>query len=221
MEEVIHQSEEKYCSLVNNLNSGVYRSMVGKNGRFTQANPAEKISRYYSPRRHRDGNGIATQMEEDIKMLVITDPLTGLYNIKGFIALSEQQLKIAERADSGLLLFADLDGIKWINDHLGHAKGDETLIGVADVLKKIFREADVIARVEGDEFTVLALGASEEYSAILRNRLQKQIDSYNSLEKRDYELFLSIGIIESDSKGPVSIDDLISRADGLMYEKKG
>jgi diguanylate cyclase (GGDEF)-like protein len=160
-------------------------------------------------------------MEEEIRTLAVTDQLTGLYNRRGFIALSEQQLKIAERTESRLLLlFADLDGVKWINDTLGHLKGDEALIGTADILKRVFREADIVARVGGDEFAVLALGTSIEYPDILKDRLKQQIDLYNSLEKRDYILSLSIGIVDSDPKSPVSIDDLMSRADERMYENK-
>lgn len=161
------------------------------------------------------------RMEEEIRTLAVTDQLTGLYNRRGFMTLSEQQLKIAERTGSRLLLlFADLDGMKRINDNLGHLKGDEALMEVADILKKVFREADIVARVGGDEFAVLALGTSVEYPEILKDRLQQQIDLYNSREKRDYKLSLSIGIVDSDSASPVSIDDLMSRADERMYENK-
>lgn len=287
MEEAIRESEEKYRSLVNNLNVGIYRSAVERHGRLIQANPAAarifgynsvdefmqvRVSDLYQDPgdrkkfmdiisregtvmsmelrlRRKDGkpfhasvtarancnergeirwiDGVIEditerkRMEEEIRTLAVTDQLTGLYNRRGFIALSEQQLKIAERTENRLLLlFADLDGMKWINDNLGHLKGDEALIGVADILKKVFREADIVARVGGDEFAVLALGTSAEYPEILKDRLQQQVDLYNSLEQRDYKLSLSIGIVGSDSRNPVSIDDLMSRADERMYENK-
>ena len=80
------------------------------------------------------------QMEEEIRTLSITDLLTGLYNRRGFLTIAEQQLKIAARTKIGLLLlFADLDGMKWINDNLGHKKGDEALIEAGNVLKWRFR----------------------------------------------------------------------------------
>jgi diguanylate cyclase (GGDEF)-like protein len=161
------------------------------------------------------------RLEEEIRTLAVTDPLTGLYNRRGFITLSERQLKIAERTvDRLLLLFADLDGMKWINDHLGHLKGDEALIGLAGILKKVFRGTDIVARVGGDEFAVLAVGTSAEHPELLRKRLQQQIDLYNSQEHRDYQLSLSIGIIQSDPDNPIGIDDLMSRADEQMYEHK-
>ena len=160
-------------------------------------------------------------MEEEIRALAITDPLTGLYNRRGFITLAEQQLKIAERTKNRLLLlFADLDHMKWINDHLGHVKGDEALIEAADVFKEVFREADIFARVGGDEFAVLALGSTMENSDILKDRLQQQISIHNNRENRNYDLSISIGMVYSDSQSPSSLDELMSRADALMYEDK-
>jgi diguanylate cyclase (GGDEF)-like protein len=161
------------------------------------------------------------RLEEEIRALAITDSLTGLYNRRGFITLAEQQLKIAERTKNRLLLlFADLDHMKWINDHLGHVKGDEALIEAADVFKEVFREADILARVGGDEFVVLALGSTMENSDILKDRLQQQISIHNNRENRNYDLSISIGMVYSDSQSPSSLDELMSRADALMYEDK-
>jgi len=89
--------------------------------------------------------------EEELLALSITDPLTGLYNRRGFLTFAQQQLKMAERTMKGLtILFADLDGMKWINDNLGHLEGDKALIETAQVLREIFRESDIIGRIGGD-----------------------------------------------------------------------
>ena len=161
------------------------------------------------------------EMEEEIRTLSLTDPLTGLYNRRGFLALAEQQLKIAKRTKIGLLLlFADLNGMKWINDNLGHKKGDEALIEAANVLKNVFREADIVARVGGDEFSVLALGIKMEDSRIIEDRLQYQIGVNNSRENRDYALSMSVGMAYNDPENPSNIDELMSHADALMYEQK-
>ena len=161
------------------------------------------------------------QMEEKIRTLSLTDPLTGLYNRRGFLTLAEQQLKIAKRTKIGLLLlFTDLDGMKWINDNLGHKKGDEALIEAANVLKKVFREADIVARVGGDEFSVLAVGIKMEDSRIIEDRLQYQIGINNSRENRDYSLSMSVGMAYNDPENPTTIDELMSHADVLMYEQK-
>ena len=161
------------------------------------------------------------QMEEEILTLSLTDPLTGLYNRRGFLSLVEQQLKIAKRTKTGLLLlFADMDGMKYINDNLGHKKGDEALIEVANVLKQVFREADIVARVGGDEFSVLALGVKMEDSRIIEDRLQYEIGINNSRENRDYSLSMSVGMAYNDPENPSTIDELMSHADALMYEQK-
>ncbi|MCK9197363.1 MAG: PAS domain S-box protein, partial [Syntrophales bacterium] len=90
------------------------------------------------------------KLEEDIRNLSITDPLTGLYNRRGFMSLAVQQIKISERTKRGMLLsYIDLDGMKAINDTLGHKKGDEALVETSQILKEVFREADIIARMGG------------------------------------------------------------------------
>jgi diguanylate cyclase (GGDEF)-like protein len=160
-------------------------------------------------------------MEEQIIALSITDQLTGLFNRRGFLTLAEKQLKIAERAHTRiLLLFADLDGLKWINDSLGHRKGDEALVETAKILREVFRESDVIARTGGDEFIVLAAGVSREDSDILKIRLQQRIDAHNAYQGREYHISMSIGIVYKDPEASGSIDELISQADALMYEQK-
>jgi diguanylate cyclase (GGDEF)-like protein/PAS domain S-box-containing protein len=161
------------------------------------------------------------QNEEEIRSMSITDQLTGLYNRRGFLTLAEQQLKIADRTKNEFLfLFADLDGLKWINDNLGHTKGDEAIVEAADVFREGFRDVDILARMGGDEFAVLTLDASMEKSDILKRRLQQQIDMHNSRENRDYNLSISIGIASRGPESSASIDDLMALADSLMYEQK-
>jgi len=161
------------------------------------------------------------QYEEDIRIMSITDQLTGIYNRRGFLTLAEQQIKVAERTQEGLLLlFADLDDMKMINDTMGHKKGDEALVDAARILKKVFRGSDIIARIGGDEFAVLALGASKDYPDALGQRLQHYIDLHNTRKKRGYDISMSIGMAYHDPEKPSTIDELMSRADELMYEQK-
>jgi len=161
------------------------------------------------------------RMEDEIQSLSITDQLTGLLNRRGFLALAEQQLKIADRTKKELLLlFIDLDGMKWINDNLGHKKGDEALAETANIIKKVFRESDIIARFGGDEFSILALGAAMEHENIMRNRLQNSIDINNTGENRDYRISMSMGWACYDPETPCSLDELMAHADKLMYEQK-
>ena len=160
-------------------------------------------------------------MEEKILSLSITDELTGLHNRRGFLSLAEQQLKLAERNKSVMLLFfADLDGLKWINDTLGHEEGDRALTESATVLKETFRTSDIIARLGGDEFAALAVDITAASSAIFTARLQSLIDTRNNQENRRYRLSISVGCSYYDPEHPCSIDELMASADKLMYEQK-
>jgi diguanylate cyclase (GGDEF)-like protein/PAS domain S-box-containing protein len=160
-------------------------------------------------------------LEEKLQAISTTDELTGLYNRRGFFILSQQQLKLAKRTGKkSLLFFADLDKLKWINDTIGHQEGDMALFETARVLKDTFRETDVISRMGGDEFAVLAIDINDETAKILLNRLQTALNAYNALETRKYMLSLSVGMAQYDPQNPVSLDVLISRADTLMYEEK-
>jgi diguanylate cyclase (GGDEF)-like protein/PAS domain S-box-containing protein len=159
--------------------------------------------------------------EEEILALSINDQLTGLHNRRGFLSLAGQQLKLAERNKSGMLLFfADLDGLKWINDTLGHEEGDKALIEAAAVLQETFRTSDIIARLGGDEYAALAVDITEAGSEIFTARLQFLIDTRNKQENRRYTLSISVGCSYYDPENPCSIDELMASADKLMYEQK-
>jgi len=161
------------------------------------------------------------RMEEEILALSITDQLTGLHNRRGFLSLAAQQLKLAERNKSGMLLFfADLDGLKWINDTLGHEEGDQALIEAATVFKETFRTSDIIARLGGDEYAALAVNITEENSEIFTARLQSLTDTRNNQENRRYRLSISVGCSCYDPEHPCSIEELMASADRLMYEHK-
>jgi diguanylate cyclase (GGDEF)-like protein/PAS domain S-box-containing protein len=161
------------------------------------------------------------RMEEEIKDLSITDYLTGLHNRRGFMTLAERELKMQERTKSGLLLlFADVDHMKSINDTLGHEKGDQALVDIAAAFKKVFRKTDIIARVGGDEFAVLGIGASADDFKIFQSQLKHQLDVTNAATNRGYKLSVSVGMAHKDPESVASLDDLISRADAMMYEQK-
>lgn len=149
------------------------------------------------------------------------DELTGLYNRRGFLLLAKQQVKIADRTRKGmLLLFADLDGMKRINDTLGHHEGDLALIDTANILKETFREADIIGRMGGDEFAIIALETSKDIVEILIARLQENLNARNAKGDHRYTLAISTGIARYDPESPCSIDELLAGADSSMYEQK-
>jgi two-component system cell cycle response regulator len=155
-----------------------------------------------------------------LQQLSFNDELTGLLNRRGFLSMAQQQLKIAQREDWQLvLLFADLDSLKNINDNFGHTEGDRALKSIAAVLKKTFRTSDILARLGGDEFIVLALNAPAAGVQTMTSRLQKNLDLHNS-QNRYYQLSLSIGIAQFDPKRVSSLDSMIMEADKALYENK-
>ncbi|MBE9474405.1 MAG: GGDEF domain-containing response regulator [Chloroflexi bacterium] len=155
-----------------------------------------------------------------LQQLSFNDELTGLLNRRGFLSMAQQQLKIAQREDWELvLLFADLDSLKNINDSFGHTEGDRALKSIATVLKKTFRTSDLIARLGGDEFIVLALNAPAAGVQTMTTRLQSNLDRLNS-QNRYYQLSLSIGIAQFDPNRVVSLETMIMEADKALYENK-
>jgi diguanylate cyclase (GGDEF)-like protein len=159
--------------------------------------------------------------ENELLLLSITDQLTGLHNRRGFLSLAEQQLRVSDRTKNKILFFfADLDGLKRINDSLGHKEGDNALIEVAMVLKETFRSSDIIARMGGDEFAVLAIDTPEINYETLTRRVQSLIDAHNNRENRKYRLSISMGCSFYDPENPFSIDELLIQADQLMYQEK-
>ena len=159
-------------------------------------------------------------LDRELRSLAITDDLTCLYNRRAFLALAEQQLRVARRKAQGLLLFfADVDNLKEINDLHGHQEGDLALLHVSDALEQTFRNSDVIARLGGDEFAVLALEARCDDREIILRRLEKTLKRLNADESR-YKLSLSLGVARFDPKQPVPLGKLIAVADEAMYEEK-
>ena len=167
---------------------------------------------YYAIERHRS--------RVLLQQLSFNDELTGLLNRRGFLSMAQQQLKIAQREDWELvLLFADLDSLKNINDNFGHTEGDRALKSVASVLKKTFRTSDLIARLGGDEFIVLALNAPAAGVQKMKTRLKSNLDRHNS-QNRYYQLSLSIGIAQFDPNHETSLEAMIVEADKALYENK-
>ena len=157
--------------------------------------------------------------EAKLREIAITDELTSLLNRRGFMTMAAKQLQMARRQEGNVfLMFADVDNLKWVNDHLGHHAGDQVLLECADLFRATFRDSDTIARLGGDEFAILLIDPADEKSVI--NRLEKNLRAKNSGGQRSYELSLSIGVVRYDPEHPSSIEELMNRADNLMYECK-
>ena len=153
--------------------------------------------------------------------LALIDELTGLYNRRGFLSYANHLLVLSNRTQKGLLLiYADLDGLKQINDGFGHEAGDKAIIFIAKVLQQTFRRSDVIGRIGGDEFAIFALEAKTESLDMLRKRLKDNLAlaAFNCDSK--CKPGLSFGIIYYNPEKPQAIEELLKKADRLMYEEK-
>lgn len=158
---------------------------------------------------------------ERLNCISQTDELTELYNRRGFLSLARQNLDLARRMrKSGLLFYADLDGLKVINDTFGHEEGDVALQQTALLLRKAFRNADIIARLGGDEFTIFTVDSSESFIEELHNRLNRLIDEYNQNSGKPYLISISIGAVPFSGDDNIKIEQLLAQADNLLYEQK-
>ncbi|MHA2010587.1 MAG: GGDEF domain-containing protein [Promethearchaeota archaeon] len=156
-----------------------------------------------------------------LRRIFLTDKLTGLYNRKGFFSLAEHRLKITKRQKSGLLiLYADVDNLKEINDAYGHEEGDNLLKEIANILKSTYRESDIIARFGGNEFLVFPLGTTKAHIEVISSRLQNVINDYNTSREDRYKLSVSIEISAYEPESVTTIDELLAEVDRLIYEHK-
>jgi diguanylate cyclase (GGDEF)-like protein len=158
---------------------------------------------------------------DQLRALSLVDELTGLYNRRGFLTLATQQLKLCDRTmRPALVVFVDLDGMKRINDELGHDFGDQALIETASTLRHCFRYSDVVARLGGDEFVALAIDAAQEMIGTIQQRLYERLAELNAKPGRRFELQFSVGTAAYDPSRAEMIEEVLARADGLMYEQK-
>jgi diguanylate cyclase (GGDEF)-like protein/PAS domain S-box-containing protein len=160
------------------------------------------------------------EQARELKEAAVTDELTGLHNRRGFSLIADQQLKIAAReGHKRVVYFVDLNGMKAINDTLGHDVGDRALVDAAAVLRRTFRAADIIARLGGDEFVVLATDSRAASEASVPSRLANAITRYNE-SATAFRLSLSLGSAVFDPAKPATLDALLAEADARMYEAK-
>jgi len=156
-----------------------------------------------------------------LESLTLEDPLTGLYNRRGFTTIAKEYLQLANRKKMEMyLLYIDLDDLKKINDTYGHNKGDFVLVTLAEILQKTFRKSDIKARIGGDEFAVFPIDTHMKGVNSALARLKKSIDDYNATTERKPLLSVSTGVSCYNPTQPCSVNELLTKADSLMYEEK-
>ncbi len=161
------------------------------------------------------------KLEQALKDFSLRDELTGLYNRRGFFTLAEQEIRKTQRNKKPFYtLFIDFDGLKNINDTKGHLIGDEALKKLGEILEKTFRKSDIIARIGGDEFVVLASEVKGEKAEVLVSRLREKIQKHNRETDQLHKISISVGAVRYDGKSPATIDKLLTMADKKMYQEK-
>lgn len=157
----------------------------------------------------------------ELQRLALTDELTGLHNRRAFFTLAEHALKVAHRRQTECLLFyIDVDDLKKVNDSYGHDAGSAMLAETATILVNVFRDSDIVARVGGDEFAVLAIANPVKNAHLVLNRLSTKVSAFNNSGDRPYKLSVSVGLAPFLPGSGRSVNDLMREADEAMYDEK-
>jgi diguanylate cyclase (GGDEF)-like protein len=186
---------------------------------FQRAERAMQIARFRAEELQREV-AVRKRAEEESRQLALIDPLTSIYNRRGFTALATHVREIARRQQRPVnVLLIDLDRFKAINDRFGHTVGDKALVEFAQILSATFRKSDLVARTGGDEFCVLLAEPDEGIQAALA-RLRQNVDDSNDAGTRRYRLRFSVGIARAKPDENESIHALVEMADEAMYGEK-
>lgn len=168
---------------------------------------------------HADELARRDAVEGEMRMLSLTDVLTGLNNRRGFFLHAEQIFKVAQRTHArSAVIFADVNGLKHVNDELGHEAGDGLLRDAATVFRESFRDADVVARLGGDEFVAYTLDDGQPQ--LILSRLHANLHAFNLMQERPYQVSISAGMVQCDPIGGESLLNYVLLADQRMYAHK-
>jgi diguanylate cyclase (GGDEF)-like protein len=166
---------------------------------------------------------LASIVEDEFKIIAeaTTDPLTGLFNRRGFEHLANFAIASAHRRAEPLTLgWLDLDEFKQINDNYGHAEGDVALREMARLLIKSFRDTDLLVRHGGDEFGILFSDTDESGAWIAMQHLTEEANAYNLTSGKPWKLAFSWGVIEFNHDGITDLSAWLRAADKRMYAMK-
>ena len=173
----------------------------------------------YAIERHR--------LQGELYKLSMIDDLTGLYNRRGFFTLMEKNTYSEDSGSNGyFLIVSDLDGMKQINDSYGHHFGDLALVDTSNILKEIFHNSVIIARMGGDEFIVIAPQdptnslSNEMQEMEILSKMQEKLNNFNQTAGRCFHLSISLGLASFHPNSIESLDELIIQADHRMYTHK-
>ena len=201
--DISHDSYEKINSFMNAMNSslGIFHSQVHTKSINMQLKSANS----------------------ELEKLYVHDHMTGLLNRRGFYRQFHQQLKESSGKNMSIVIIsADLDGLKHINDTFGHTEGDNAITTVGKALVSSAIQGEVCSRFGGDEFTVAGVIADSDscYFDSFRFRFREYLHRYNSISHKPYQVESSIGFCIQPMDKNVDLDQMIKVADDRMYENK-
>ncbi|WP_318662240.1 GGDEF domain-containing protein, partial [Treponema sp.] len=158
----------------------------------------------------------------EVSKTSVSDELTGLLNRRGLMQFGQNSIDTCvAMKNSGSVIFTDLDGLKYINDTFGHEAGDKAIVASAKILRKLFRENDIIARLGGDEFCVVAPGLKGSVAESLPERLAAECEEYNKDSGEKFTLSMSVGqALFTPSDATLELQELLVKADSKLYEEK-
>lgn len=158
---------------------------------------------------------------QNLENKYVHDPLTGLYNRRGFYqGISDLYRQCGENGVLFKLLSIDLNGLKYINDTYGHADGDIAILAISDALHAVSGTSDCCARFGGDEFVVAGPVTDDGDSRQFVQKIRDYLRQFNARSGKPYEVDASIGMVTLVPDGAVTVDEVLKEADMLMYEEK-
>lgn len=214
-----------FHALVDTLGSGAtYRAEV-------RAHPRHVATSWLLVRAVKVDDGLAVTLTDirdrkkesrRLRRVSSTDALTGLLNRRGFHEHATAQLETARRlGQDSVLFYVDCDDFKAVNDTHGHAVGDRALQEVSRALRLSVRETDLVSRLGGDEFTILALDAIGQCADTIRSRIAERLEAVNNSHVLPTSLAVSVGRLYVPASNRQPLAELLDEADrDLLLTKR-
>lgn len=181
---------------------------------------SNEIATAYKYTKNLEEKEILAKQNIDLNVKSFTDELTGLINRRGLMKFGKESIDLSiSLGKNGMVLFCDMDHLKYINDNFGHESGDKAIKAQAQILQRTFRVNDMISRLAGDEFVIVAPGLSIHKLDDVKMRLEKcSVDVKNELGL-PFDISISIGgVLYSDKN--CDLEKLIKAADVEQYKEK-
>ncbi|WP_428607192.1 sensor domain-containing diguanylate cyclase [Sedimenticola sp.] len=164
------------------------------------------------------------QMEQQLKEMASTDPLTGIFNRRHFMQEVESQLAYSKRYGTPLaFMVIDIDHFKQLNDSGGHALGDEAILQFTAVTRETIRVVDIFGRMGGDEFAIAMPDTDTKAARVLAERLREKISHLtiaNDLHSTRMTISIGLSAFTGNGQSDESVNTLMHQTDRALYKAK-